>query len=34
LTDKDELKRVLANPKSKPETPPGMPIGEDNNGEN
>jgi hypothetical protein len=27
ITDKDELKRVLADPKSKPETPPGMPIG-------
>jgi hypothetical protein len=29
LQDKDELQRVLANPKLKPETPPGMPIGED-----
>lgn len=28
LQDKDELKRVLADPKLKPETPPGMPIGE------
>ena len=28
LTDKDELKRVLADPKLKPEVPPGMPIGE------
>ncbi|MFI4964684.1 MAG: zinc-dependent metalloprotease [Caulobacterales bacterium] len=28
LQDKDELTRVLADPKSKPETPPGMPIGE------
>jgi hypothetical protein len=28
LTDKDELKRVLADPKMRPETPPGMPIGE------
>ena len=27
LTDKDELKRVLADPKMRPETPPGMPIG-------
>ncbi len=29
LQDKDDLKRVLADPKSRPETPPGMPIGED-----
>ena len=28
LTDKDELKRVLADPKLKPEVPPGMPIGD------
>ncbi len=28
LADKDELKRVLADPKLKPEVPPGMPIGE------
>jgi hypothetical protein len=28
LTDKDELKRVLADPRMRPETPPGMPIGE------
>ena len=28
LQDKDELKRVLADPKQKPEPPPGMPIGE------
>ena len=27
LTDKDELKRVLADPKTKVEVPPGMPIG-------
>jgi hypothetical protein len=29
LQDKDELKRVLGDPKLKPETPPGMPIGEE-----
>ena len=29
LQDKDELKRVLADPKLKPEVPPGMPIGTD-----
>ncbi|MBS0363354.1 MAG: zinc-dependent metalloprotease [Proteobacteria bacterium] len=29
ITDKDELKRVLADPKMKVEVPPGMPIGED-----
>lgn len=29
LQDKDELKRVLADPKLKPATPPGMPIGEE-----
>ncbi|MBS0333458.1 MAG: zinc-dependent metalloprotease [Proteobacteria bacterium] len=29
LTDKDELKRVLADPKMKVEVPPGMPIGAD-----
>jgi hypothetical protein len=29
LQDKDELKRVLADPKLKPQTPPGMPIGAD-----
>ena len=28
LQDKDELKRVLADTKSRPEIPPGMPIGE------
>jgi hypothetical protein len=28
LADKDELKRILADPKLKPEVPPGMPIGE------
>jgi hypothetical protein len=28
LQDKDELKRVLADPKARPEIPPGMPIGE------
>ncbi len=28
LADKDELKRLLADPKLKPEVPPGMPIGE------
>jgi hypothetical protein len=28
LTDKDELKRVLADAKARPEVPPGMPIGE------
>lgn len=33
LTDKDELKRVLADPKMRPETPPGMPIGEDDDGD-
>ena len=27
LTDKDELKRVLADPKLRVEVPPGMPIG-------
>lgn len=29
LTDKDELARVLAQPKRRPEAPPGMPIGSD-----
>ncbi|MBI1197612.1 MAG: DUF5117 domain-containing protein [Phenylobacterium sp.] len=29
LTDKDELTRVLAEPKRRPEPPPGMPIGSD-----
>ena len=29
LTDKDELARVLADPKLKPEVPPGMPIGDE-----
>lgn len=29
LTDKDELTRVLAQPKRRPEAPPGMPIGSD-----
>src|SRR6185437_14173606 len=29
LGDKDELKRVLADPKFKPQVPPGMPIGEE-----
>ncbi|MGH6908541.1 MAG: zinc-dependent metalloprotease, partial [Phenylobacterium sp.] len=29
LQDKEELKRVLGDPKLKPETPPGMPIGEE-----
>lgn len=29
LQDKEELKRVLADPKSRPEIPPGMPIGAD-----
>jgi hypothetical protein len=33
LTDKEELKRVLADPKMRPETPPGMPIGEDDDGD-
>jgi hypothetical protein len=33
LTDKDELKRVLADPKMRPETPPGMPISEDDDGD-
>jgi hypothetical protein len=33
LTDKDELKRVLADPKLKPEVPPGMPIGSAEDGE-
>ena len=28
LTDKDELKRVLADARARPEVPPGMPIGE------
>jgi hypothetical protein len=31
LTDPDELARVLADPKLKPEVPPGMPIGDDGN---
>jgi hypothetical protein len=29
LQDKEELKRVLGDPKRKPDTPPGMPIGEE-----
>ena len=29
LADKDELARVLADPKLKPEVPPGMPIGDE-----
>ena len=33
LTDKEELKRVLADPKMRPETPPGMPIGENDDGD-
>jgi hypothetical protein len=33
ITDKDELKRVLADPKMKVEVPPGMPIGEDDDGD-
>jgi hypothetical protein len=33
LEDKDELKRLLADPKWRPETPPGMPIGEDDDGD-
>ena len=33
LADKEDLKRVLADPKWRPETPPGMPIGEDDNGD-
>jgi hypothetical protein len=33
LEDKEDLKRVLADPKWRPETPPGMPIGEDDDGD-
>lgn len=33
LQDKEELKRILADPKMRPETPPGMPIGEDDDGD-
>ena len=33
LEDKDELKRMLADTKWRPEAPPGMPIGEDDDGE-
>ncbi|THD58252.1 MAG: DUF5117 domain-containing protein [Phenylobacterium sp.] len=33
LEDKDELRRVLADPKMKVEVPPGMPIGEDDDGD-
>lgn len=33
LQDKDELRRVLADPKLKAQVPPGMPIGEDWGGE-
>jgi hypothetical protein len=29
LQDKEELKRVLADAKARPEVPPGMPIGAD-----
>jgi hypothetical protein len=33
LEDKEELKRLLADTKWRPETPPGMPIGEDDDGD-
>jgi hypothetical protein len=33
LEDKDELKRILADNRWRPETPPGMPIGEDDDGD-
>ena len=33
LEDKDELKRLLADTKWRPEAPPGMPIGEDDDGD-
>ncbi len=33
LADKDELRRVLQDPKLKPEVPPGMPIGSAEDGE-
>ena len=29
LTDKEELARILSQPKRRPEAPPGMPIGDD-----
>ncbi|HLZ76624.1 MAG TPA: zinc-dependent metalloprotease [Phenylobacterium sp.] len=33
IGDKEELKRVLADPKMRVEVPPGMPIGEDDDGD-
>jgi hypothetical protein len=33
IGDREELKRVLADPKMKVEVPPGMPIGEDDDGD-